>query len=216
MVQRHAKREVQHVRSYAEAIAAIARPFQYCGLLLDIELSKVPGAKTGFDVLAIARRREPRIPAAMLTGYVDAPLVRRAAELEALYLPKPATLQTLRRFLREALAYDGASTVDVVVEEVLSRYGIRVSTVGAEIVRLRAGGLSSAQAQAKCGIKPTTYKSHVRRLLELSGHERITSLVEEIWRLHAERAPQQVSTGLLEAGACGDEPRGKEAGATRD
>ena len=189
LVKKRTGREVVHATTFEDAVTRLNQPFTFCGLLLDIELSKEPGAPTGFDVLVAARRQEPRIPVAMLTGLFEPGLVARAAELGAFYVPKEANvMEALEHFFAAALAYDGDGTLDAAVDRVLVRLGIDPGLAAARVLRLHAHGLSPEEVRERLDISSNTYKGNCRELRQASGKHRVVDLVREIWRVFLGKA----------------------------
>lgn len=179
LVGRRTQRQVVHARTFERAVELLEEPFAFSGLLIDIQLSEAPEAPTGLDLLALVREREPRVPAAMLTGKLDVVLVARAAELGALYVPKPATVEKLEHFFH---AVRQAGRLDAAIDAVLERIGVEGHRAPARLLRWRARGLSPDQVRARLGIEATTYSSHCRYLCRAGGCRQVADLVDEILR----------------------------------
>ncbi len=92
--------EVVAVPSSEEARRGLENPQQPDLLLCDLSLEE---KDSGFAIIEYARRRQPGLPALLLTGYVGREISARALQLGVSVLLKPVDIQKLLDAIRAHL-----------------------------------------------------------------------------------------------------------------
>jgi len=151
--------------SASEARALASAPdFRPRAFLLDAGLPE--GALAGVDLLAWLRVTWPRVPAAVLTGNVDAALRERARTLDAFYLVKPADSLEVSAFV-ERFAPGRTRLDERLIEEACSRYGLTPGEVA--VVLSVARRQSVDEFCAERGITPRAYRHHAGNIARKTG-----------------------------------------------
>ena len=176
---------VEHAATAAEAIAIIESGVELRGAIIDIMLPD----GTGIDVLAVVRRRYPRIQVMMLTGHCQPGYVNSAQHLGAQYAIKPASIKTLYAYLRSLEAdvpapVNGGPIVKATIDRVVADMTLKFKLVPSEARVLSVLGHAKARGDVaeELGITENTVKSAVATLLEKTGQESAVALQREVWR----------------------------------
>jgi len=151
--------------SSAEARALASAPdFRPRAFLVDAGLPE--GALAGVDLLAWLRSAWPRVPAAVLTGTVDAALRERARALDAFYLVKPADSLEVSAFV-ERFAPGPRRLDDRIIEEACSKYGLTPGEVA--VVLSVARGQFVEEFCEERRITPRAYRHHAGNVAKKTG-----------------------------------------------
>jgi DNA-binding NarL/FixJ family response regulator len=164
------------------ALSRLEANVKWCGFVIDLRL----GSGDGFDVLEAARRRHPRIPALMLTGYDDRAALNRAYALGAGFVMKPIGGAELRRFVAEALGseMDLGPTLQKTASIATVHFGLTPAETEVLVLALRHEPVE--RILARRDVTLNTHKAQVRTLLEKMN---ATSMREACWRALALNRP---------------------------
>jgi CheY-like chemotaxis protein len=131
-----------------DALRLLGTARDWSGFLLDIGLGDEPYG--GIRVLRAVRRWWPLVPAALVTGTLEPPVINEAAALGATMLAKPPGPQDLKLFLRDAHACSVVGERAVrVADDASSRYGL--TPAERQLVWWLACGNSAATYRATLG-----------------------------------------------------------------
>ena len=124
---------------------------------------------SGLDLLTWARKRGDKTPALVMTGLVDREPVNQAQALGAEFLYKPYSASNLRAFVaRTYSARAGGSESGKRIDELVARAGL--TTREEDVIRAIARGVDRAELAQALGVKENTVKTHIRGLLDKTGH----------------------------------------------
>jgi DNA-binding NarL/FixJ family response regulator len=161
-----------------DALALLETKRSWCGFLLDLRL----GARNGFEILEVVRRRYSRAPALMLTGHEDRAALNRAYSLGAGYILKPAGGPELARFVAEALSIDVELGPTLQHAACLAAAHYRLSPAETAILVLALRHEPVDRILARRGVTKNTHKTQTRTLLEKMN---ASSLREACWHAMA-------------------------------
>lgn len=161
-----------------DALAQLEAKSSWCGFLLDLRL----GARNGFEILEVVRRRYTRAPALILTGHDDRVALNRAYSLGAGFILKPAGGPELARFVAEALSIDVDLGPTVQHAACLAAAHFRLSPAETAILVLALRHEPVHRILARRGVTKNTHKTQIRMLLEKMN---ATSMREACWRAMA-------------------------------
>jgi FixJ family two-component response regulator len=169
-------RPVRHARSFEQAVAELERGgARFCGFLFDLALGERDNA--GIELLNIVNRDYTGVPAAVVTGRIDAACVNRVAGLGATILSKPFDEHALLPFLQRVIAREHGFGRDFSERlDAVSR-GFKFSPREHEILAWFVGGGTRDGYLAFSGMADTTLKTHVKHILAKSS---TTSLAETV------------------------------------
>jgi DNA-binding NarL/FixJ family response regulator len=199
---------VVEAKTIAEALCSLTIAPSWLAFVFDVRLMD----GTGLNLLEIARRDHPHVPALICTGVEDMSFVNRAFDLRASLLKKPLVSERIVRFARAAVGEgDGYKPVQPLATAVMEERRLRVviPQIVADYARLH--GLSEKQVEivetlmfvrtradcmAHLEMNENTFKTQVSRLLEKTKercleHVRDAIVHELIWfdQRRAEKKP---------------------------
>jgi len=147
----------------AEAALDVLRGLEpISAAVVDIGL---PGM-SGLELVEQIRQSRPRLPIVMLTACLDRDSVNRAARLGAWYLCKPVAAAELEEVLAR-LTRQEAQSKRIDVAPIIAKYAL--SPREAEVLGLALQGLRRDVIRQRLGIRETTVKKTVARLLRKCG-----------------------------------------------
>jgi DNA-binding NarL/FixJ family response regulator len=187
----------------AEAALDVLRGLEpISAAVVDIGL---PGM-SGLELVEQIRQSRPRLPIVMLTACLDRDSVNRAARLGAWYLCKPVAAAELEEVLAR-LTRQEAQSKRIDVAPIIAKYAL--SPREAEVLGLALQGLRRDVIRQRLGIRETTVKKTVARLLRKCGAASLREIElnperfagpEAVWQPNlAESAPS--ATGAVAASA---------------
>jgi FixJ family two-component response regulator len=203
-------RPVRHATSLEQALVELKGRTRFCGFLVDRTL----GDRTngGVELLSIVQREHPGVPAALVTGYVDGPIVNEVAALGATMLSKPVDEQALLPFLQRVIAREHGFGRDFSERLAAVSRGFRFSPREHEIVAWFVAGGGKDGFLAFSGMAESTFKTHVKHILAKSSMPSLAETVSITLRRVVGRTTQtQRSEPPVASGAELDGPR-KSAG----
>jgi DNA-binding NarL/FixJ family response regulator len=157
-----AKYSVQSVASAEEALDRLLGTEPLGAAVIDVGL---PGM-SGLDLLERVRPSRTTLPVVLLTGYLDREYVNRASRLGAWYLCKPVSAGELEEVLgRARRAETKPARVDL--SALVVKHGL--SRRESEVLALAVEGLRRDVIRSRLGIRETTVKKTVARLLRKCG-----------------------------------------------
>jgi two-component system vancomycin resistance associated response regulator VraR len=134
---------------------------------------------SGIELLAWARKRGDKTPALVMTGLVDRQPVNEAQALGAEFLYKPYSASNLRAFVARTYAnLVNAPDASRRIDELVARASL--TTREEEIVRAIARGVDRSDLAQTLGVKENTVKTHIRGLLEKTGHRDLGQVYREL------------------------------------
>lgn len=194
--------EVSEAADAAEALELVGKK-RFAAVVLDINL---PG-RSGFEVLAELRQRQPGLPVLVLTAYPEDQLAVRALEAGAAgYVTKQSANEELVAALHKVLA--GGSYISPAVAEKIAgrmRRGLEAApheTLSARefevMARLAAGrALAEIADELALSVKTiSTFRSRVLKKLGLQNNVELAHYAAE--RGLVERTPPPAPTGPAE------------------
>ncbi len=171
---------VGEARSGAEAIVRCAQ-YRPRVLLLDLRLPDMPAA----TICTRVRERQPDLAIVILTAFPEEMAVRaclRAGAVACLFkdISEHELLSALMRVVHGRAVIDprvaGAARPRTPPPPALDDPG-RLTSRERDVLRLIAGGLTTAQMADRLGRSPNTVKSHARSLFgKLAAHNRVQAL----------------------------------------
>jgi FixJ family two-component response regulator len=173
-------RPVRHARNYEQAVAELERGAKFCGFLFDRQLGDEP--EGGIKLLEIVNRDYEAVPAAVVTGRIDAACVNRVAGLGAAILSKPLDERALLPFLQRVIAREHGFGRDFAerLDAVSRSYAF--SPREHEIVAWFVAGGTREGYLAFSGMADTTLKTHAKHILAKSSTSSIADAVALILR----------------------------------
>jgi FixJ family two-component response regulator len=154
-----------HVQSFATAEEALDRLLggePIAAAVIDVGL---PGMN-GLDLLERIRPSRPKLPVVLLTAHLDRECVNRASRLGAWYLCKPVTGSELEEVVGQARRFEvQAPRIDL--SALIVKHGL--SRRESEVLALAVEGLRRDVIRSRLGIRETTVKKTVARLLRKCG-----------------------------------------------
>lgn len=164
---------VQAVKSATEALEKLSQTLPSAALI-DVELPEGPFA--GLELLRTLRARSPLLPAAIITGRLDAVVVNAALLLDADVIGKPAGVEVFAKFLMKVPTT--VPGVDDALARARSRYKLTEREV--EIAAWVGAGNQVKTFAAHAGIEPSTVKTHVKNLNLKTGDPSVRAFIERI------------------------------------
>jgi DNA-binding NarL/FixJ family response regulator len=150
------------VASAEEALERLLGDEPLAAAVIDIGL---PGM-SGLDLLEQIRATRPTLPVVLLTAMVDRESINRACRLGAWYLCKPVTATELAQVVSQVHLFEVhpplAELSALIVKHGLSRRESQVLSLALE-------GLRRDVIRSRLGIRETTVKKTVARLLRKCG-----------------------------------------------
>ena len=178
IISRH--RPVKHVESFERALGEIQGRGKFCGFLFDQRLGD--RREGGTELLALARCEHASVPAALVTGYVDAALVNRVAALGAIVLSKPVDESALGPFFQRVVARDHRFAKDFAERlDAVSR-DFKFSPREHEICAWFVAGGTREGFLAFSGMADTTFKTHVKHILAKTSATKLAEAVSMMLR----------------------------------
>lgn len=168
-------RPVKHAKTFEQAVAEIQGRGRFCGFLFDQNLGD--RSEGGTELLALVHREHAGIPAALVTGHIDAAIVNRVAALGAIILSKPVDERALGPFFQRVVARDHGFAKDFAERlDAVSR-DFQFSPREHEICAWFVAGGTREGFLAFSGVADTTFKTHVKHILAKSS---TSSLAEAV------------------------------------
>ncbi len=158
-----------------EALAHVAGRDDWCGFLIDLGLGDKSFA--GFHVLEHVRQRFPNVPAMIVTGHIDVAVVNRVATLGSMVIGKPFGEAELAAFLRRVTSYERefAMTFASRIEGLARQW--KLSPREYEIVAWLVAGGTRASYLAHNGMALTTFRTHMKHILQKAGAATFSELL---------------------------------------
>lgn len=148
-----------------DAVDVFRGDLPLCGVFVDVRLAM---EGDGLDALEMGREYRPELPALVLTGFCDAPFQRRAFELRALLLPKPARPDDLESWMRDALGLtDPLAGHRATILEFDRRWNVGLDDLLIEVLVLALACRGRKEIAEALGKTEHGIKSRRRRILNL-------------------------------------------------
>jgi DNA-binding NarL/FixJ family response regulator len=149
-------------------------------VVIDVGLSDM----SGLELLERIRRGRTNLPVVLLAEHVDRERVNRAARLGAWHLCKPVTASELEEVVGQALRFE-AHTPRTDVSALIAKHGL--SRRESEVLSLALEGLRRDVIRTRLGIRETTVKKTVARLLRKCGAASLREIETNLshWRVPA-------------------------------
>ncbi len=173
-VARHA--QVVRASSITEALKAIedSPPTRWLAAILDVGLPD----GSGLAVARELRTKCPKLLVIILTGYLDHEIVNTAYTLRVQYAHKPIEMSWIDAMIgQEAGELTGLRVADAAARMVERA---KLTKQQAAIVHMIAEGIGRDAILAHLGIKRSTFKTIVNRLLKKTGSGDLARLREQI------------------------------------
>ncbi len=193
--------------TFAQAITELKGRTNFCGFLFDRSLDDRDDG--GIALLEIVQRDHGGVPAALVTGYVDGPIVNLVASLGATMLSKPVDEQAMLPFLQRVIAREHGFAKDFSERlDAVSR-GFRFSPREHEIVAWFVAGGTRDGFLAFSGMAESTFKTHVKHILAKSSTSSLADTVSITLRRVVVRGDRQelLTPALLKRRTEGEAPR---------
>lgn len=168
-------RPVRHATTFEHAIAELKGRTRFCGFLFDQSLADRENG--GTELLAIVQRDHAGVPAALVTGHVDGPIVNEVAGLGATMLSKPVDEQALLPFLQRVIAREHGFAKDFSERLNAVSRGFRFSPREHEILAWFVAGGTREGYLAFSGMAESTFKTHVKHILAKSSTSSLSETV---------------------------------------
>lgn len=181
-----------HVASSFAAGRALLESETWDAFVFDVNL----GDGTGLDLLACARRRFPRTPAAVVTAELSKDAVNHATALDARIVGKPWTRLQFAPFLEAVIQSATADSVRAMVVRIRHTFGLSLRE--SEIVDACLRRLSPKDFVVAQGISLNTYKSQVRSLLRKTGARTLEELARDLTHAEGHVIARSTSTSRLD------------------
>lgn len=173
-------RPVRHANTLEEGLAELKTRSDWCGFVFDVRLDEHHDG--GIELASFAMKEFPGVPAALVTGYITAPLVNRAAALGAVVVSKPLGESELLPFLQRVIAREHGFEKDFSDRlDAMSRAS-RFSPREHEILAWFVSGGTREAYLAFTGMAETTLKTHVKHILAKTGRASMADLVNATLR----------------------------------
>lgn len=165
-----------------ETLALVAKHEGWSGFLVDHDLGGGRGEMDGLQLVDTLRATFPSVPAAIVTGNLDARLVNRAYGLGIGFLGKPFGLDDVEAFFRRVVAAEHklSERVTQQVDDLARRCGLTARNV--ELLSAAVAGLSRDEILARLAIAEGTYKHHVGTLLRRCDAISLEQLAADVLR----------------------------------
>jgi FixJ family two-component response regulator len=156
-------RPVKHAMSFAQAVTELKGRTRFCGFIFDQTLGDKSDG--GTELLMMVHRDHAAVPAALLTGHIDAAIVNRVASLGAVILSKPVEERALAPFLQRVIAREHGFAKDFTERLDTVTRDYRFSPREHEICAWFIAGGTREGFLAFSGMADTTFKTHVKHIL---------------------------------------------------
>jgi DNA-binding CsgD family transcriptional regulator len=173
-------RQVRHASTFATGLAELRARTDWCGFLFERRLPDAPDG--GLDLLAIARKELPGVPAAIVNGYPDPTLVPRVEALGGVLLSKTLGEQDLLPFLQRVISREHGFAREFGERLDLVSRAYRFSPREHEILAWFVAGGSRDGYLAFTGMAETTLKTHVKHMLAKASCASLSDIVAEALR----------------------------------
>jgi len=175
-LERH--RAVRITHSLDDARKALAEQSAWTGILLDLILPD----GSGLDLLEEIRDSDSLVPVLVLTGEIERDLINRAQRLGASYVVKPASMDNIERFVRQAIAQEPVEDAEIAqrIDHLAQRIGL--TRRERQLLALSVNGLSRRQLADTLGVAENTVKAQIRSLLKKSGARSLATLAQQVLR----------------------------------
>ena len=201
-------RPVRHATTFEQAVAELKGRTRFCGFLFDRTL--VDRENGGTELLAIAQRDYAGVPAALVTGYVDGPIVNEVAALGATMLSKPLDEQALLPFLQRVIAREHGFAKDFSEKLNAVSRGFRLSPREHEILAWFVAGGTREGYLAFSGMAESTFKTHVKHILAKSSTTSLAETVSIALRRVVVRTQRSEPPTALAAALAAESTRGRK------
>jgi len=175
-----ARYNTQSVATAAEALDRLAAGEPIAAVVIDVGLPDL----NGLELLERIRSGRTNLPVVILTDQLDRERVNRAARLGAWCLCKPVSATEVEEVVGLALVRGESNPPRIDVSALIAKHGL--SRRESEVLTLALEGLRRDVIRSRLGIRETTVKKTVARLLRKCG---ATSLREIETNLHHWQAP---------------------------
>ncbi len=173
-------RQVRHASTFAGALAEMRARADWCGFLFEYRLPDAP--EGGLELLTIAAREFPTVPAAVVAGFLDPILAKRTAALGGTLLTKTLGEQDLLPFLQRVIGREHGFELDFSERlDAVSR-GYRFSPREHEILAWFVAGGSREGYLSFTGMAETTLKTHVKHMLAKTSCASMSEIVADALR----------------------------------
>ena len=167
--------ETRVVSSGHAAVDALREPqTAWSGAVIDWKLD----SDDGLEVVREARRLHPTVPILVLTAFVEPECINEVHALGAQYACKPVPRENLRAFVERSVAHSGGDPLERCVAELAREHGL--SPREAEILAAAVQGMSRSEVATQLGVRESTVKTLVRRLLAKTGYPNMRVLVGDV------------------------------------
>ena len=152
---------VHRAASLGEARAALEVHPEFAGIVTEAMLPD----GSGFDLLETLRDRKPPVLSLVLTSHNDREHINRARFLQAGFVCKPPSAESLEGFARRAITHHW--TRDIRVAQVVDALALerRLTPREAEIVAASVAGMPRRLVASEIGVSENTVKVQIRQLL---------------------------------------------------
>jgi two-component system response regulator DesR len=152
----------QSVATAGEALDRLLGSDPITAAVVDVNLPDM----SGLELLERVRPARANLPVVLLTEQLDRERVNRATRLGAWHLCKPVTAVELEEVIGQALRFE-AHTPRMDVSALIAKHGL--SRRESEVLALALEGLRRDVIRSRLGIRETTVKKTVARLLRKCG-----------------------------------------------
>lgn len=137
---------------------------------------------SGLELIAAARALDPSLPALVVSGRVDAVLLREAHTLSAHYLLKPVEDGQLELFAARVRAR--VETFNARTKATLATWTGEYALTPTEgrVLELAVAGVSRAQLAQSRDVAPSTIKKQVQTILDKTGDPTLEAAVSRLLR----------------------------------
>jgi FixJ family two-component response regulator len=164
--------------SFEEARVVIEDGAPLAALIVDVQL----GSRSGWDLIALVRERDPLVPVMMLTGASVADLARRAYAANVVAYEKPLEREHARRFVQDATTAraQGTARLRALVTRVADKAGL--SATEACVVEALLRGLPRGELPDGRTITESTHKTHAKHICRKTGYGSMGPLRDALLR----------------------------------
>jgi DNA-binding NarL/FixJ family response regulator len=175
-----ARYRAQSVATGGEALDRLLAGDPIAAAVIDVGLPDM----SGLDLLERIRPARPTLPVVLLAEHLDRERVNRAARLGAWHLCKPVTASELEEVVGQALRFE-VHTPRLDVSALIAKHGL--SRRESEVLALALEGLRRDVIRSRLGIRETTVKKTVARLLRKCGATSLREIESNLrhWRVPA-------------------------------
>jgi DNA-binding NarL/FixJ family response regulator len=146
-----------------DAIHALEQPTPFAAMLVD---ARLPDG-SGLDVLAAARAKPwlARVPALVMTAYLNESVTHRAVALDARFIAKPFEISLLDAYLHDVVTRQKAAASRRQATILRWQVAYRLTERQAELLREAAEGASREEIAVRWGVSTETVKKHAHEFL---------------------------------------------------